>query len=120
MTQTQNAQSVASRLEKVRDKLPLLYERDDILSTMTQQRRYVESVSSRNMRLPLQIRPRSKAGLTNMDGTAAKWTTPSPWPRKRRPLRRFAEKFVRCSCRSPLRRLSAQIHTRADTISADD
>ena len=34
MTQMQNAQSVALQLEKVRDKLPLLYERDDILLTM--------------------------------------------------------------------------------------
>jgi hypothetical protein len=30
----QNAQSVALQLEKVRDGLPLLYERDDILLTM--------------------------------------------------------------------------------------
>ena len=30
MPQMQNAQSVALQLEKVRDKLPLLYERDDI------------------------------------------------------------------------------------------
>src|SRR5262249_43787107 len=38
MAQMQNAQSVALQLEKVRDKLPLLYERDDILLTMIQQR----------------------------------------------------------------------------------
>jgi hypothetical protein len=120
ITQTQNAQSAASRLEKVRDKLPLFYERDDILLTMIQQRRDVESVNSRNMRLPLQIRVRSKAGLANIDGASSKWTTPSREPRKRRPLRRFAEKFVRCSCRSPVRRLSAHILTRPDTISADD
>lgn len=68
MTQMQNAQSVALQLEKVRDKLPLLYERDDILLTMIQQRGDVERVSSRNMRLPLQIRPGGKAGLANMDG----------------------------------------------------
>jgi hypothetical protein len=59
---------VALQLEKVRDKLPLLYERDDILLTMIQQRGDVEKVSSRNMRLPLQIRPGGKAGLANMDG----------------------------------------------------
>lgn len=56
------------QLEKVRDKLPLLYERDDMLLTMIQQRGDVERVSSRNMRLPLQIRPGGKAGLANMDG----------------------------------------------------
>ncbi len=66
--QMQNAQSVALQLEKVRDKLPLLYERNDILLTMIQQRGDVEKVTSRNMRLPLQIRPGGKAGLANMDG----------------------------------------------------
>lgn len=68
MAQMQNAQSVALQLEKVRDKLPLLYERDDILLTMIQQRGDVDRVSSRNMRLPLQIRPGGKAGLANLDG----------------------------------------------------
>ncbi|MFZ0635644.1 MAG: hypothetical protein WAM08_09000, partial [Candidatus Acidiferrales bacterium] len=68
MAQMQNAQTVALQLEKVRDKLPLLYERDDILLTMIQQRGDVERVSSRNMRLPLQIRPGGKAGLANLDG----------------------------------------------------
>jgi hypothetical protein len=68
MAQMQNAQSVALQLEKVRDKLPLLYERDDILLTLIQHRGDVERVSSRNMRLPLQIRPGGKAGLANMDG----------------------------------------------------
>jgi hypothetical protein len=68
MAQMQNAQSVALQLEKVHDKLPLLYERDDILLTMIQQRSDAERVSSRNMRLPLQIRPGGKAGLANMDG----------------------------------------------------
>ena len=71
MAQMQNAQSVALQLEKVRDKLPLLYERDDILLTMIQQRGDVERVSSRNMRLPLQIRPGGKAGLQTW--TAAIW-----------------------------------------------
>ena len=68
MAQMQNAQTVALQLEKVRDKLPLLYERDDILLTMIQQRGDVERVSSRNMRLPLQIRPGGKAGLADLDG----------------------------------------------------
>ena len=68
MAQMQNAQTIALQLEKVRDKVPLLYERDDVLLTMIQQRGDVERVSSRNMRLPLQIRPGGKAGLANMDG----------------------------------------------------
>jgi hypothetical protein len=46
IAQMQNAQSVALQLEKVRDKLPLLYGRDDTLLTMIQQRGDVERVSS--------------------------------------------------------------------------
>jgi hypothetical protein len=53
---------------KVRDKLPLVYERDDIPLTMIQQRGDAERLSSRNMRSPLQIRPGGKAGPANMDG----------------------------------------------------
>jgi len=63
-----NSQTVALQLEKVRDKVPLLYERDDILLAMIQQRGDVEKVSSRNMRLPLQINPGGKAGSYNADG----------------------------------------------------
>jgi hypothetical protein len=68
MAQMQHAQSVALRLKKVRDKLPLLYERGDILLMLIQQRGDVERVRSQNMRLPLQNRPGGKAGLANMDG----------------------------------------------------
>src|SRR6266571_510547 len=63
-----NANVVALQLEKVRDKVLLLYERDDILLTMIQQRGDVEKVSSRNMRLPLQVNPGGKAGSYNADG----------------------------------------------------
>lgn len=63
-----NANVIALQLEKVRDKVPLLYERDDILLTMIQQRGDVEKVSSRNMRLPLQINPGGKGGAYSPDG----------------------------------------------------
>ena len=43
-----NANVVALQLEKVRDKVPLLYERDDVLLTMIQQRGDVEKVSSQH------------------------------------------------------------------------
>jgi hypothetical protein len=68
MAQMNNAQSIALQLEKVRDKVPLLYERDDVLLSMIQQRGDVEKVSSRNMRLPLQVNPGGKAGSYNADG----------------------------------------------------
>src|ERR1700758_392505 len=63
-----NANVIALQLEKVRDKVPLLYERDDILLTMIQQRGDIEKVSSRNMRLPLQLVPGGKAGSYSADG----------------------------------------------------
>src|SRR3989449_10907004 len=63
-----NANVVALQLEKVRDKVPLLYERDDILLTMIQQRRDGGKISSRNMRLPLQVNPGRKTGSYNPDG----------------------------------------------------
>ncbi len=63
-----NSQTIALQLEKVRDKVPLLYERDDVLLSMIQQRGDVEKVSSRNMRLPLQVNPGGKAGSYNADG----------------------------------------------------
>ena len=65
VTAQANANVVALQLEKVRDKVPLLYERDDILLTMIQQRGDVEKVSSRNIRLPLQVNPGGKAGSYN-------------------------------------------------------
>ena len=61
-------QTIALQLEKVRDKVPLLYERDDVLLSMIQQRGDVEKVSSRNMRIPLQVIPGGKAGSYNADG----------------------------------------------------
>src|SRR5882724_2789096 len=63
-----NSQTIALQLEKVRDKVPLLYERDDVLLSMIQQRGDVEKVSSRAMRLPLQVNPGGKAGSYNADG----------------------------------------------------
>ena len=68
MAQMANAQTIALQLEKLRDKVTLLYERDDVLLTMIQQRGDIEKVSSRNMRLPLQILPGGKGGSYNADG----------------------------------------------------
>ena len=68
MAAQNNAQTIALQLEKVRDKVPLLYERDDVLLSMIQTRGDVEKVSSRNMRLPLQLVPGGKAGSYSADG----------------------------------------------------
>lgn len=63
-----NTNVIALQLEKVRDKIPLLYERDDILLAMIQQRGDVEKVSTRNMRIPLQVLSGGKGGAYNPDG----------------------------------------------------
>ena len=78
-----NANVVALQLEKVRDKVPLLYERDDILLTMIQQRGDVEKVSSRNMRLPLQVNPGRQSRFVQRRRRR-------PGPRLRHRLRRRA------------------------------
>jgi hypothetical protein len=63
-----NTQTVALQLEKVRSKVPLMYERDDVLFAKIQKSGDVERVSSRNMRIPLQLRPGGKAGHYDPDG----------------------------------------------------
>jgi hypothetical protein len=63
-----NSQSTATQLEKVRNKLPLMFERDDVLFSQIKARGDVERVSTRNMRLPLKLRPGGKYGQADMDG----------------------------------------------------
>ncbi len=58
---------LALELEKVRDKVPLLYERDDLFLKLLQVRGDVEKVSARLMRLPLQLIPGGKAGAFSAD-----------------------------------------------------
>jgi len=70
MPQMINADTVALQLEKVRERLPLLYEREGTFYSMLTRRGDVEQVSSRNMRVPLQMRPGGKAGQTSFDGGA--------------------------------------------------
>ena len=52
-----NAQTVAVQLEKVRRKLPLLYERADTFFSLIHKRGDVEKVSTRTCRIPLQTNP---------------------------------------------------------------
>ncbi len=67
MAQT-NADVLALQLEKVRDKLPLLYERDNVFFAKVEKKG--DKVSSRNMRVPLQLRPGGRGGIYNPDGGA--------------------------------------------------
>jgi hypothetical protein len=84
------------QLEKVRDKMPLLYERDDILLTMIQQRGDVEKVSSRNMRLPLQVNPGGKAVPTTPTAAIS-----GAVPARRTTSRRFRRSFSVSRLKSP-------------------
>jgi hypothetical protein len=63
----QNSQVVALQLEKVRPKLPILYERDDTFFSMIQ-KRDVERVSTRTARIPLQVQPGGAFGYASFDG----------------------------------------------------
>ena len=63
----QNSQVVALQLEKVRPKLPILYERDDTFFTLIQ-KRDVERVSTRTARIPLQVQPGGAFGYASFDG----------------------------------------------------
>ncbi len=63
----QNSQIVALQLEKVRPKLPVLYERDDTFFSMIQKRE-VDRVSTRTARIPLQVQPGGSFGYASFDG----------------------------------------------------
>lgn len=63
-----NSDTLGLQLEKVRDKLPLMYERDNVLFAQIEKKG--DKVSSRNMRVPLQLRPGGRPGLYNPDGGA--------------------------------------------------
>lgn len=61
-----NADTIGVQLEKVRDKVPQLYERDNVFFAKIGKKGDV--VSSRNMRIPLQLRPGGAGGLYSPDG----------------------------------------------------
>jgi hypothetical protein len=63
-----NSQTLGLQLEKVRDKVPLLFQTDDTLLSRIEKRGDVEKVSSRNMRLPIQIGANGSGSQINADG----------------------------------------------------
>lgn len=62
-----NADVVALQLEKVRDKLPLLYERDDFFIGKIL-KKDADKVSSRAMRIPMKAQPGGNFGSASLDG----------------------------------------------------
>jgi hypothetical protein len=63
-----NADTVAVQLEKVRDRIPMLYERDTDGTFYSKVEKKGDKVSTRNMRIPLQLRPGGRGGLYSPDG----------------------------------------------------
>ena len=61
------AQVVGAELERVTPQVPTLFERDDTFYS-TIEKRPVEVISSRDMRIPLELRPGGKYGYYNPDG----------------------------------------------------
>ncbi len=61
-----NADTLALQLEKVRDKLPLLYEVEDVFFSKVQKKE-VMKVSSRNARIPLQVKPGGAMRFVSFD-----------------------------------------------------
>lgn len=62
-----DAQVIGAELERVLPKVPTLFDREDVFYSSIE-KRPVEVVSSRDMRLPLEIRPGGKFGYFDPDG----------------------------------------------------
>ena len=60
-------QVVAGELEKVNDKLPVLFDRDDTFYSKVEKKN-VEVISARDMRVPMEIRPGGNPGHFNPSG----------------------------------------------------
>ena len=61
------AQVLALELERVRDKVPVLFERDNVFYADIE-KRPVEVISGRDMRIPLEINPGGRFGSFDSDG----------------------------------------------------
>jgi hypothetical protein len=61
------AQVVGAELERVSPNVPTLFDRDDVFYSQIE-KRPVEVISSRDMRVPLELRPGGKTGYYNPDG----------------------------------------------------
>jgi len=60
-------QVVGTELERVLPKVPALFDRDDVFYSSLE-KRPVEVISSRDMRIPLELRPNGNTGYYNPDG----------------------------------------------------
>src|SRR6266404_849131 len=63
----QEAQVVGAELERVLPKVPTLFDRDDVFYSSIE-KRPVEVISARDMRVPLEMRPNGNFGYFDPDG----------------------------------------------------
>lgn len=61
-----NNDTLALQLERVRDKLPLMFERDNVFFAKVEKKG--DTVSTRNARIPLELRPGGRFGLYDPNG----------------------------------------------------
>jgi hypothetical protein len=61
------SQVIGTELERVLPKVPALFDRDDVFYSQIE-KRPVEVISSRDMRIPLEIRPNGNTGYYNPEG----------------------------------------------------
>src|SRR4030067_3630044 len=68
MAQVTETQVVALELEKTVDKVPVLFDWDDVFYSSIEKGTGVEVISNRDMRIPLALKPGGKFGYYNPDG----------------------------------------------------
>src|SRR5882672_3098297 len=61
------SQVIGAELERVLPKVPVLFDRDDVFYS-TVEKRPIEMISSRDMRIPLKIRPNGNTGYYDPEG----------------------------------------------------
>lgn len=68
MGQVTETQVVAAELERTVPKVPVLFDWDDVFYSSIEKGTGVETVSNRDMRIPLELKPGGKFGYYNPDG----------------------------------------------------
>ena len=68
MAELNEADVVANELERVKSRVPALFDRDDTFFATIDKSTGVEKISARDMRLPLEIRPNGDIGHFDPDG----------------------------------------------------
>ena len=136
-----NARILSTQLEKVRSKVPTLFDRDDVFYAHLA-KKPKEILSSRKMRIPLEIRPGGRFGHFNSDGGdmgrgsgptwkhaeiatedlrhAVEWTTKAKWStdNKRKSVVNAAQVLIAKSMAEFRRHVDSVCMTSGDAVMA--